>query len=148
MNLAISSLIIFIIVSPAILARRIYFTKELSKSFVSRNTLQEIFSSIFLSFVLHFLWSGFVELIGHKIDYKIIFQLLFNPQAITDYSNITTNIYKIFNDYAQTLDKSSKLYDTHSMYEFKKLCRNVASTVKDDRLLFSADSGEASWMPK
>jgi hypothetical protein len=30
-------------------------------------------------------------------------------------------IYKIFNDYAQTLDKSSKLYDTHSMYEFKKL---------------------------
>ena len=30
-------------------------------------------------------------------------------------------IYKIFNDYAQVLDKSSKLYDTHSMYEFKKL---------------------------
>lgn len=96
MNLAISSLIIFIIVSPAILARRIYFTKELSKSFVSRNTLQEIFSSIFLSFILHFLWSGTVELIGFKIDFKIVFELLFNPQAITDYTNITTNIYKIF----------------------------------------------------
>lgn len=96
MNLAISSLIIFIIVSPAILARRIYFTKELSKSFVSRNTLQEIFSSIFLSFILHFLWSGCVELIGYKIDYKIIFQLLFNPQAISDYSNITDSIYNIF----------------------------------------------------
>lgn len=96
MNLAISSLIIFILVSPAILARRIYFTKELSKSFVSRNTLQEIFSSIFLSFILHFLWSGCVELIGYKIDYKIIFQLLFNPQAISDYSNITNSIYNIF----------------------------------------------------
>jgi len=96
MNLAISSLIIFIIVSPAILARRIYFTRELSKSFVSRNTLQEIFSSIFLSFILHFIWSFFVEKIGYSIDYKIIFELLFNPQAITDYSDITDNIYKIF----------------------------------------------------
>jgi hypothetical protein len=124
MNLAISSLIIFIIVSPAILARRIYFTKELSKSFVSRNTLQEIFSSIFLSFVLHFLWSGFVELIGHKIDYKIIFQLLFNPQAITDYSNITTNIYKIFT-YFITLAIISTLLG----YVF----RNIVRVYKFDR---------------
>jgi hypothetical protein len=30
-------------------------------------------------------------------------------------------IYKIFDEYAQTLDKSSKLYDAHSMYEYKKL---------------------------
>ena len=96
MNLAISSLIIFIIVSPAILARRIYFTKELSKSFVSRNTLQEIFSSIFLSFVLHFLWLSFVKVIGYDVDYTIIFQLFFNPQSILDYSNITNNIHNIF----------------------------------------------------
>lgn len=109
MNLAISSLIIFIIVSPAILARRIYFTRELSKSFVSRNTLQEIFSSIFLSFILHFIWSAFVELIGYNIDYKIIFQLLFNPQSIQDYSNITSNIYNIFS-YFITLALASTLF--------------------------------------
>lgn len=96
MNLAISSLIIFIIVSPAILARRIYFTRELSKSFVSRNTLQEIFSSIFLSFVLHFIWFYFVEKIGYQIDFEIIFELLFTPESIKDYSNITNNISNIF----------------------------------------------------
>ncbi|WP_445720442.1 hypothetical protein [Flavobacterium sp.] len=124
MNLAISSLIIFIIVSPAILARRIYFTKELSKSFVSRNTLQEIFSSIFLSFVLHFLWSGFVELIGYKIDYEIIFQLLFNPQAISDYSNITDSIYNIFS-YFISLALISTL--------FGFIIRNVVRVYKLDR---------------
>ena len=124
MNLAISSLIIFIIVSPAILARRIYFTKELSKSFVSRNTLQEIFSSIFLSFILHFLWSGFVEIIGYQIDFKIIFQLLFNPQAILDYSNITANIFKIFT-YFITL----AIVATLSGY----IIRNIVRVYKLDR---------------
>jgi hypothetical protein len=97
MNLAISSLIIFIIVSPAILARRVYYTRELSKSFTTRNTLQEIFSAVFLSFILHFLWSTFVELIGFPIDFKITLKLLFNPESITNYSSITDNMPNIFN---------------------------------------------------
>jgi hypothetical protein len=96
MNLAISSLVIFLIVSPAILARRIYFTKELSKAFVFRNTLQEIFSSIFLSFVLHFVGLRIVRCIGYNVDYEIILKLLFNPQSILDYSNITNNTQRIF----------------------------------------------------
>lgn len=124
MNLAISSLIIFIIVSPAILARRIYFTRELSKSFVSRNTLQEIFSSIFLSFILHFVWSSFVEYIGYYIDYKIFFELLFNPQAIKDYTNITSNIYSIF-AYFISLALVSTI--------FGYLIRNIVRVYKLDR---------------
>ena len=96
MNLAISSLIIFIIVSPAILARRVYYTRELSKSFTLRNTLQEIFSAIFLSFILHFLWIQFVECLGNSIDFEITFKLLLNPESIKEYSHITVNIRKIF----------------------------------------------------
>ena len=42
------------------------------------------------------MWTSFVDLIGYNIDYEIIFQLLFNPPAILDYSNITDNVYSIF----------------------------------------------------
>jgi len=96
MNLAISSLIIFIIVSPAILARRVYYTRELSKSFTLRNTLQEIFSAVLLSFILHFVWIQLVEALGYAIDFEITFKLLLNPDSINKYDDITNNIRAIF----------------------------------------------------
>jgi len=95
MNIAIVSLAIFLIVSPAIIARRTYFTKELSKSFTNKNILQEIFSAIFLAGILHSIWIIFIESIGYKIDFEILFKLLFNTNSITDYGNITDSVYKI-----------------------------------------------------
>lgn len=93
MNLATSSLIIFLIVSPAILARRLYFTKELSRNYVSRNTLQEIFSAIFLSFILHFIW---VWVCGYDtIDFKTTFQIILNPNSVKDYRPITDHVNSI-----------------------------------------------------
>ncbi len=124
MNIAIVSLAIFLIVSPAIIARRTYFTKELSKSFTNKNTLQEIFSAIFLAGILHSIWITFVELIGHKIDFDILFKLLFDPRSITDYSNITDNIYKIIL-YFISLTATSAL--------FSYLFRNLVRVKKWDR---------------
>ncbi|WP_445716880.1 hypothetical protein [Flavobacterium sp.] len=95
MNIASVSLLIFIIVSPAILARRVYFTKELSKSYTNKNTLQEIFSSVFLAGLLHSLWIFIVQGFGFKIDFEIIFKLLFDAKTVENYSPITDNIYKI-----------------------------------------------------
>lgn len=89
MNIATSSLVIFLIATPAIISRRVYFTKELSKEYVSKNTLQEIFSSIFLCCVLHFVWVIIVSLLGFKVNFETLFYLLFNPQKISDYSSIT-----------------------------------------------------------
>ncbi|WP_294293610.1 hypothetical protein [uncultured Chryseobacterium sp.] len=94
MNLAISSLIIFLLLSPAIVARRLYYTRELSRDYVSRNTLQEIFSSILLAFVLHVVWICFL-CISDEIDYDIIFRLLFSPDKIKDFASVTENIGKI-----------------------------------------------------
>lgn len=93
MNIATSSLVIFLIATPAIISRRVYFTKELSKEYVSKNTLQEIFSSIFLCCILHFVWIIFVYLLGYKVNFETLFYLLFNPQKISDYSSITN--YKL-----------------------------------------------------
>jgi hypothetical protein len=95
MNIATVSLAIFILLAPAILARRIYFTKELSKSFTSKNTLRELFSSVFLAGLIHSLWIIIVQSFGHKIDFEIVFKLLFDARSVNDYSNITENIYKI-----------------------------------------------------
>ena len=124
MNLAISSLIIFLIVSPAILARRVYYTKELSKAFTTRNTLQEIFSAVFLSFVLHFMWSWLVNILGHPIDFKITLELLFAPDSIKSYNSITDFMPSIFL-YFISLTTASML--------FSFLMRNVIRTYKLDR---------------
>lgn len=118
MNIAIVSLAIFLIVSPAIIARRAYFTKELSKSFTHKNTLQEIFSSIFLAVLLHSMWIVFVEWLGYIIDFDIIFKLLFNPNAIDSYNNITSNIYKIISYFI-----SLTLIATLISYIFRNLIR-------------------------
>ncbi|MGB3591475.1 MAG: hypothetical protein WBA16_07280 [Nonlabens sp.] len=95
MNIATVSLAIFILLAPAILARRIYFTKELSKSFTSKNTLRELFSSVFLAGLLHSFWIVVVQCCGYKIDFEIVFRLLFDARSITDYTNITGNIYEV-----------------------------------------------------
>ena len=76
MNLATSTFIIFLLLSPAILARRIYFTKELSKEFTVRNTLQEIFSSIFLALGLHAVWSLFALVFTNGVDFEFILRIL------------------------------------------------------------------------
>jgi hypothetical protein len=91
MNLAVSSLIIFVLLSPAILARRVFFTKELSKAFSARNTIQEIFSSIFLSGLLHAAGIAVFRRCGYEIDVKLVMQLLFDPASIVDYSSITAH---------------------------------------------------------
>jgi len=96
MNLAISSLVIFILTTPAILARRVYFTRELSKKFTDKNTIQEIFSSIFLASLLHFIWTWVVQLIGYKIDFEILFKSLFNPNSVNNFHSITGSIYNVF----------------------------------------------------
>jgi hypothetical protein len=95
MNIATVSLAIFFLLAPAILARRIYFTKELSKSFTSKNTLRELFSSVFLAGLIHAFWIIVVQSCGYIIDFDIVFRLLFDARSINDYSNITENIYKI-----------------------------------------------------
>ena len=124
MNIASISLAIFLIVAPAILSRRVYFTKELSKSFTNKNTLQEIFSSIFLAGLLHSLWITVVEFIGYKIDFDIIFKLMFNARAITDYTSITDNIYNIIKYFLSLIAVSTFLsYVIRNIVRVKKLDR-------------------------
>ena len=68
-----------------------FFTKELSKSFSARNTIQEIFSSIFLSGLLHAAGIAVFHRCGYEIDVKLVLQLLFDPESIDDYSSIATH---------------------------------------------------------
>jgi hypothetical protein len=91
MNLAVSSLVIFVLLSPAILARRVFFTRELSKAFSARNTIQEIFSSIFLSGLLHAAGIAMFQSCGYEVDIELVMQLLFDPQSIADYDGITAH---------------------------------------------------------
>lgn len=96
MNLATSTFIIFLLLSPAILARRIYFTKELSKEFTVRNTLQEIFSSIFLALGLHAVWSLFALVFTNGVDFEFILRILTDSKGLTDYRSFTEHIGQIF----------------------------------------------------
>ena len=89
MNLAVSSLLILLILSPAIVARRIYFARGLSKFSSLRNTLQEIFASVFTAFLLHVLGCSIADLFGKGLDVPVIGKLLFAPQELKDYSSIS-----------------------------------------------------------
>lgn len=98
MNLATSTFIIFLLLSPAILARRIYFTKELSKEFTVRNTLQEIFSSIFLALGLHALWCllASIPIFSDGVDFGFILRILTDSKGLTVYTSFTEHIGQIF----------------------------------------------------
>lgn len=84
------------------MARRFYYTKELSRNYISRNTLQEIFSAIFLSAVLHAIWIRFATWRGElPINYELLLKLLFSPNKVTDTDYIgidlhTGNIFRYF----------------------------------------------------
>lgn len=133
MNIASISMLIFLIVSPAILARRVYFTRELSKSFTYKNTLQEIFSSIFLAGLLHSFWIILVQKIGFIIDFEIVIKLLFDTKSIDNYSSITKNIYNII-FYFITLVIVSVLFSylLRNFIRHKKLDRKINSLRYDN----------------
>lgn len=63
-------------------------------------------------------------------------------------------IYLIFDEYTQILDKSSKLYDSHSMYEYKKLLVRIdeagglANFTNADTLKARATENKLSINPK
>lgn len=100
MNLAASTLVIFLLVSPALIARRLYYTKELSRDFTKRNTLTEIFSSMFLAVLLHALWICVSNLKGYpSVNFDFVTRLLFSADKIQDFSsftNYTSEIFKYF----------------------------------------------------
>jgi hypothetical protein len=91
MNLAVSSILILLILSPAIIARRIYFARGLSKSSSLRNTIQEVFASVFTAFILHTLGCWMASLLGKGLDIAVVAKLLFAPQELKDYAPISTH---------------------------------------------------------
>ncbi len=97
MNLAASTLVIFLLVSPALIARRLYYTKELSRDFTKRNTLTEIFSSVFLTILLHALWIWVSNLKGYPpVDFDFVTRLLFSADKIQNFSSLTECTNEIF----------------------------------------------------
>jgi len=76
MNLALSSLFAILIVTPALFARRIYFTGELSSKYTNNNITTEIISSVFVSFIFHCIWIDVVSWFGFIIDFSTIIKLL------------------------------------------------------------------------
>lgn len=104
MNIAVSSIIIFLLLLPGIIFRRFYFTEEFSKQYFKLNFFELFISSVIPSVVIHFILSAMASFIGSQIDIEILGQLLtsrdYPKQA---FENIQNNISNISTYYITSL---------------------------------------------
>ncbi len=96
MNIAVSSVLIFIFLLPGIIVRRFYYTEEFSKQYFKQNFFELFLAAIIPSIFLHVFMSCIILIFGFFIDFKIIGQLLTSrdyPEKA--YSNIDEYILQI-----------------------------------------------------
>jgi hypothetical protein len=96
MNIALSSVIIFILFLPGLIFRRFYYTEEFSKQYFKEGAF-EIFVSCFVpSIALHFATIFLVNLFGYSVDLTIIGQLVTSKDYPKEaFENIQSNYYNI-----------------------------------------------------
>lgn len=96
MNIAISSVLIFVFLLPGIVLRRFYYTEEFSKQYFKQNFFELFLASIIPSIFLHILMSLAISIFGYFIDFNIIGQLLSSRDYPENaYNNVQENIGNI-----------------------------------------------------
>ncbi|MCG8813980.1 hypothetical protein G1K66_12015 [Tenacibaculum finnmarkense] len=104
MNIAVSSIVIFLLLLPGIVFRRFYFTEEFSKQYFKQNFFELFVSSIIPSVFIHFFLSFGSAIIGNHIDLEILGQLLtYRGYPEEAFKNIQNNINKIATYYIISL---------------------------------------------
>jgi hypothetical protein len=120
MNIALSSIIIFLLLLPGIVFRRFYFTEEFSKQYFKQNFFELFVSSIIPSILIHFTLSFVASFIGYQVDLEVLGQLLTSRDYPEEaFKNIQNNISEISTYYLISL-----ILGTLCGYTSKKVIRN------------------------
>jgi hypothetical protein len=104
MNIAVSSILIFLLLFPGITFRRFYYTEEFSKQYFKRNFFDLFISSILPSIFIHLSLSLIVSILGYQVDFKVLGKLLTaDGYSEIVFSNIQSNTIKISIYYLSSL---------------------------------------------
>ncbi|VAW46246.1 hypothetical protein MNBD_GAMMA03-1428 [hydrothermal vent metagenome] len=88
MNIALSTLLLFLFLLPGILYRRTYYSEEFSKEYF-KTTFFGIFTSTFIpSLIFHTIWYYLANAFGYKVDLLILFDLFSKMPAKESILNI------------------------------------------------------------
>jgi hypothetical protein len=88
MSLAVGFLIIFLLTVPGIVFRVTYLSSPYSKRNINTTTLEEIYSSLIPAFIFHSISVLFLGILGFKIDFQFIFNLLIANNAAKDINKL------------------------------------------------------------
>jgi len=76
MNIALSTVLIFVFLLPGLAFRRFYYTEEFSKQYFKQSFFGVFLSSFLPSLVLHSVWVSSVRIFDYYIDFVIIGHLI------------------------------------------------------------------------
>jgi hypothetical protein len=98
MNIAVSTVVIFLFLVPGILFRKFYYSDEFSAQYFKESFLGIVLSSFLPSLVIQYIWSAFVQnCLGQSIDLSVVFDLLASsPIKDETVQNIQKNGGRIF----------------------------------------------------
>ncbi len=88
MNFALSTFAIFILLTPGLIFRRLYYTEEFSKQYVKQNFFELFLASFFPSLLFHSLWYYVVQLTPYKVDLNIVCYIFSSTNSEKVFANL------------------------------------------------------------
>jgi len=89
MNIALSTLILFFLILPGVIFRRLYYSEEFSKQYFKTSFFSIFISSFLPSIAIHGLWLLLIApLFNYKINFHVLFNLFSENPSITSINNI------------------------------------------------------------
>lgn len=130
MNIALATIALFILLTPGLLFRRLYYSEEFSKEYFRQSYLELFFSSIIPSLLLHVIGYFCFVAPKHEIDPEIIGTLL---SGSDDANRVTHAFNSIFDDAKLILEYFFSLYILAISFGYSS--KRVIRATKLDRKL-------------
>lgn len=132
MNIALSTLFLFILLLPGIFFRRFYYTEQFSKEYLKQNIWEVFLSTLIPSIFLQNLWYFIVQIFGYKVNLIILGDLISKFPSSNTFRNIQNNSFNIifyhttllifsslFGHYSQSFIRNYKLDRKYNLFRFK-----------------------------
>src|SRR3989344_2465154 len=118
-NIALSTLFLFIFLLPGIFFRRFYYTEQFSREYLKQNLWEVFLSTLIPSILLQTLWYFIIQTFRYKIDLTILGDLVSKSPSSNTFRNIEGNSFNIV-FYHTTLLIFSSLLGHYSQFFIRK----------------------------
>lgn len=95
MNIALSTVILFILLIPGLLFRRFYYTEEFSKEYFKQSFFGTFISAFIPSLIFHTIWYYLAGWAGSPVNISVIGDLVSGTGSEQAYQNVSDNVNRI-----------------------------------------------------